>query len=66
MLDYSRDSSYERPDPKLIGQWRQKLTPDELALLEARIGPMLRERGYEDSGVPAARVGALRRSTLAL
>lgn len=66
MLDYSRDSSYERPDPKLIGQWRKKLTPAELGLLEARIGPLLREKGYEESGVPAARVGALRRLALAL
>jgi hypothetical protein len=66
MLDYSRDSSYERPDPKLIGQWRKKLAPAELALLEARIGPMLRARGYEESGVPAARVGPWRRFLLAL
>ena len=66
MLDYSRDSSYERPDPKLIGQWKKKLTPDELALLEARIGPMLRERGYEESGVAPAEVGGARRFALAL
>ena len=66
MLDYSRDSSYERPDPKLIGQWKKKLAPDELALLEARIGPMLRARGYEESGVPPARVGISRRFALAL
>jgi len=64
MLDYSRDSSYERPDPSLIGQWRRKLAPAELALLEARIGPMLRARGYEESGVPPARVTALRRLLL--
>lgn len=66
MLDYSRDSSYERPDPSLVGQWRKKLGPAELALLEARIGPMLRARGYEESGVPAARVGVWRRFALAL
>jgi len=66
MLDYGKDSSYERPDPKLIGQWRRKLAPAELALLEARIGPLLRRKGYEDSGVPAARVGAWRRFQLAL
>ena len=66
MLDYSRDSSYERPDPNLIGQWRKKLSPGELALLEARIGSMLRARGYEESGVPAGQVGAWRRLTLAL
>jgi hypothetical protein len=65
MLDYSKDSTYERPDPHLIGQWRKKLAPEELALLEARIGPRLRARGYEESGVPAARVGCLRRLALA-
>lgn len=65
MLDYSRDSSYERPDPELIAQWKKKLAPAELALLEARIGQLLRQRGYEPSGVPAARVGALRRLALA-
>jgi len=65
MLDYSADSSYERPDPALIAQWKRKLTPAELALLEARIGPRLRKAGYEESGVPPARVGAWRRLTLA-
>lgn len=66
MLDYSKDSSYERPDPKLIGQWKTKLAPAELALLEARIGPLLRRKGYEESGVPAAEVGVWRRLVLAL
>jgi sulfotransferase family protein len=66
MLDYARDSSYERPDPKLIGQWRKKLAPEEQALLEARMGPLLRARGYEESGVPAARVSRWQRLALAL
>ncbi len=66
MLDYARDSSYERPDPRLIGQWRRKLAPGELALLETRIGSLLRERGYEASGVGPARVGPLRRLALLL
>jgi hypothetical protein len=65
MLEYSRDSSYERPDPNLIGQWRKKLSREELALLEARIGTLLRQRGYEESGVPCARVGPWRRLVLA-
>jgi len=64
MLEYWRDSSYERPDPKLVAQWRRKLTRWELALLEARIGDMLRERGYEESGVLPARVGAWERFKL--
>jgi hypothetical protein len=66
MLEYSRDSTYERPDPNLVGQWRKKLTREELALLEARIGPALRQRGYESSGVPPARVSAWRRLLLRL
>ena len=36
MLEYSDDSSYERPDPKLVAQWRRKLSQSDLALLEAR------------------------------
>ena len=60
MLEYDRDSTYERPDPGLAGQWCEKLTRSELALLEARIGPLLRERGYGPSGVEPARVGPLR------
>jgi len=66
MLEYAGDSSYERPDPKLVAQWRRKLGPGELALLEARIGGLLRERGYEESGVAPARVGAWRRFVLML
>lgn len=66
MLDYSQDSSYERPDPRLIGQWKKKLCRQELALLEARIGPYLRQRGYEESGVAPARVGGWERFMLAL
>lgn len=66
MLDYARDSSYERPDPQLIAQWKRKLRREDLALLEARIGPLLRERGYEESGVAAAPVGPWTRFKLAL
>ena len=64
MLEYHRDSSYERPDPSLIGQWKKKLTRDELGLLEARIGPWLQRWGYEATGVPATEVGLQRRSAL--
>jgi hypothetical protein len=64
MLDYAQDSSYDRPDPKLIAQWRRKLSPAELGLLEGRIGARLREAGYEESGVPATRPGPLGRLAL--
>jgi len=66
MLSYAESSTYDRPDPALVAQWKRKLSPADLALLEARIGPMLRERGYEESGVAADPPGPLRRLSLAL
>lgn len=66
MLDYPESSTYGRPDPSLAERWRRDLSSGELALLEARIGPLLRERGYPESGVPPARVGSVRGLRLAL
>jgi len=66
MLDYARTSTYDAPDPSLAERWRRDLGPRELALLEARIGPMLRERGYAPSGVAAAPPGPLGRLRLAI
>lgn len=66
MLEYHRDTSYERPDAALAEQWRRKLSPADLALLETRIGDLLRERGYPPSGVAPAAVGSRRRLELAL
>lgn len=66
MLSYSQDSSYDLPDPKLIGQWRHKLSDGEIRLLEARIGQLLEQRGYALSGLPPMRVGAVGRWWLRL
>ena len=34
MLSYPDDSTYEPPDPKLCYQWKRKLSPEELQLVE--------------------------------
>ena len=60
MLDYSRDSSYERPDAALAESWRRKMSASEIALAEARLGGLLAARGYPPSGVAPARVSRLR------
>ncbi len=60
MLEYHRTTTYDRPDPKLIHQWKRKLTPRQVGLVESRIGDMLIERGYELSGRPPAQVSLLR------
>lgn len=51
IYDYAEHSTYELPDPKLLGQWRKKLSDRDLQLAEARMGDMLVERGYPLSGL---------------
>jgi Sulfotransferase family len=41
----------EPPQPDRIGAWREAMTADEIAEFEAAAGGMLRELGYELSGV---------------
>ncbi len=52
MLNYHENTTYSRPDPSLIEQWRHKSTPREVAMVEGKIGPLLHERGYLPSGDP--------------
>jgi len=40
-------STYDRPDPRFIEQWRRKLTRREVELVEARCGGSMVSRGYE-------------------
>ncbi|MEM1159325.1 MAG: sulfotransferase [Pseudomonadota bacterium] len=66
MLDYDSDSTYSKPDPKLVYQWRHKQTPREIGLVEARVGTLLPALGYELSGHPPVVPGPLARARLAL
>lgn len=61
MLNYDEGSTYSSPDPSLITQWKRKQTPREVGLVEAKIGPMLAQSGYEPSGHPPVHPGALDR-----
>ena len=66
IFEYTKSSRYGEPDPDLVQQWRRKLSPFELQLLDARIGARLAARGYAPSGVPPLRVGLWLRARLAL
>jgi len=46
MLSYPRSSSYGAPSAALASQWRSNMDPEELRLVEARIGALLAARGY--------------------
>lgn len=64
MLEYGARSSYERPDPTLVEQWRRTLSAREIQLVEERAGNLLGAAGYTASGLPAIRVGTLARARL--
>ncbi|BAQ62825.1 sulfotransferase domain superfamily [Geminocystis sp. NIES-3708] len=51
MLAYDQDTTYSSPDPKLIQQWRKKMSDFEIGLVESKIGNLLTNRDYELSGV---------------
>jgi hypothetical protein len=57
MLSYADATTYDRPDPRLVQQWRKKYAEADLRVIEARIGPLLAERGYELSGLPPLTLG---------
>ncbi len=59
MLDYDQGSSYSKPDPSLVYQWKRKQTEREVALTEWKLGDMLVSRGYAPSGYPSVSPSAL-------
>lgn len=64
MLSYAQNTTFDLPDPKLIQQWRRKLSEDEIQLVESRIADRLVERGYELSGLPPLEVTPARARSL--
>jgi hypothetical protein len=44
--------TYSYPDAKLSYQWKKKMDPHEVQLVESRIGDLLVSRGYPLSGLP--------------
>ena len=64
MLNYHENTSYSPPDPKLIQQWKNKLSQREIQLVESRISSMLLERNYKLSGLPLIEVTSLKKRLL--
>ena len=64
MLEYSATSTYSRPDPSLLYQWKRKASPEQLGMLEYKLGPLLESRGYAPSGVPVMPPASLARLRL--
>jgi hypothetical protein len=66
MLTYDGRSTYSKPDPSMMQQWRRRLSPREIGLLEGRLGDRLQSRGYQASGHPAVAPGPARKLALKL
>jgi hypothetical protein len=52
MLNYSTRTTYGPPDPSTIQQWKSKLRPREVALVELKTKKLLLSRNYKLSGYP--------------
>jgi len=61
MLRYHENTTYSPPDPNLTEQWRVKLSPRQLGVIEAIAGDQLQRRGYELSGHPQVHLSPLQR-----
>jgi len=66
MFSYAQNTTFDRPDPSLIEQWRRKLSQREIQLVESRIANMLVDRGYQLSGLPTLKVTPIMAKRLSL
>jgi hypothetical protein len=65
MLDYQVDAQqYPPPDRSLASQWKTKLSPRDVALVERRTSNRLERRGYARSDYPPTTVGPLKHQLL--
>ncbi len=66
MLEYDRSSTYEKPDPSLVDQWKRKMSERDVRLIEGRCGALLHEAGYEGCGKEPIKPGPAERARLRL
>ncbi len=65
MLRYHEHSTYGPPNPAIAQKWRQKISPREIARIEAKAGPLMAARGYP-AEMPAGPPGMMERAWLAV
>jgi len=52
MFDYADKSTYSKPDPSLVRQWKKKLTIREIQYVESKAKNLMHDLGYELSAHP--------------
>lgn len=58
MMDLS-GTTYDTPSPRFANQWRRTMSERDIALVEARAGQLLVERGYERASARLTDIGRL-------
>jgi Sulfotransferase family len=65
MLDYHADArQYPPPDHRLASQWKTKLSPRDVAMVESRTAARMESRGYARSDYPLTIIGPLKHHLL--
>ncbi len=64
MLEYDRDSTYGKPDPALVAQWKTKLTRREIEHVESKVPALMNEYGYHSDGQQPAVIGLVEKIKL--
>lgn len=64
MLNYDQNSTYSKPDPSLVAQWKKKLSPRQIQHVESRVEPLMQEHGYALSGHQLVHIGVLEKLKL--
>lgn len=56
MYSYAAETDYEKPIAAKADEWRSIISDNEIQMVEARVGELLAQRGYEPSGLASIEV----------
>ena len=66
MLNYAEDTTYSKPDPSLVTQWKTKLSIKEVQYVESKAHALMQDLGYKLSGESLISIGFIERLRLKL
>ncbi len=64
MLNYDQHSTYSKPDPALVAQWKTKLSTRQIQHVESKVQPLMEQHGYISSGHQLVRIGLIEKIQL--
>ncbi len=64
MLNYDQHSTYSKPDPALVAQWKTKLLPRQIQHVESKVQPLMTKHAFRLSGHQVVRIGTVEKLKL--